>query len=1079
MGNSFNNFSSLPELRYLYLSNNVIEGKFNFTGFNKLEVLDLSYNRYYMPMFPPKACKNLVVLNLSFNYLYGSVDDLFSLCINLNFLDLRGMGLRGNIFFRFDRLVELSVYDNTLSGSITSWVFGESCSLRSLDLSHNFFIGQLPKEISNCKNLEILNLSGNKFSGKIPPEIGSLLTLESLLLGDNNFSRDIPKSLVGMSNLSLLDLGSNGFGGDVQEIFGRLHQVKYLFLCGNSYAGGLVLSGIHKLRNVSELHLSDNNFFGPLPVEVSQMLNLKMLVLANNSFAGNIPDEYGNLSSLQVLDLSFNELSGSIPPTFGKLSSILWLMLANNSLTGEIPAELGNCGSLLWLNFANNQLSGTISPQLFNIGSNPMPQFLLNRMDNNAPVLGRCSTLKRWRPADDFPFASFTLFSDDKCGQNWDILFNGCDFFAMCTSSSSPLDDNGFNGELPPEIGFLPLIALNISKNKFSGEIPREIGTLEFLRNLDLSYNNFSGEFPRSISYLPELSRFNISYNPFISGRIPSYGQLATFDGSSFLGNPFLELANGIRTSTSVSVPRKDDDGNLDPLLDGFLLAFVVFYPLFFVLSFLAILFWGMKPDIVVPSLSHMDNEVNKNRLWPFCLCNFMNAVALAVGAWDELNFYLPNNNNGSRILITTRLSKLAFHLIGSNGFEMKLLDEDKSWILFSQKVFGEEVCPPELEEIGKKIAKCCKGLPLSIAVIASSKDDARCLEILSMSYVDLPIHLKPCFLYMGIFPEDKAIRVSSLIKLWVAEGFLKPISGKSLEVVARDYFNDLIDRNLILEHKHWDDSGKIKFCKIHDLLRDLCLREARKEKFFIVPKENSPDSLQCINTQRRIAVHPSTSNEEYSYQLLHGLQSSSIARSVICDLEGHLPLLNCRLLRVLEDHSDAHLRSSGINENFTRNIFQPVNLRYLAMCELHLPDPPSVEEDKPVLVLRNLQTLSKVKNFNCGEDVVFRIPNIKKLGVLYEGPDEGKLTLEETFLDWEEMSTTIGSLPLLQVLKLTLNACKGQKWEPVEGQFCSLKFLLILGCDDLAYWMADKTNFPRLEQLILVELCQRLDQLF
>ncbi|KAG8372160.1 hypothetical protein BUALT_Bualt12G0037600 [Buddleja alternifolia] len=299
------------------------------------------------------------------------------------------------------------------------------------------------------------------------------------------------------------------------------------------------------------------------------------------------------------------------------------------------------------------------------------------------------------------------------------------------------------------------------------------------------------------------------------------------------------------------------------------------------------------------------------------------------IKAWDKLKVYLPNNNNGSRLLITTRLSKLAFHLMGSNGFEMKLLDEDKSWILFSQKVFGEEVCPPELEEIGKKIAKCCKGLPLSIAVIGgllaksertrqyweyiaknlnpivNLEDNACCLKILSMSYINLPIHLKPCFLYMGVFPEDDEIHVPTLIKLWVAEGFLKPISGKSFEVVARDYFNDLIDRNLILEHKSWDDYGKRKFCKIHDLLRDLCLREARKEKFFCVPKENSFDSLQCINTQRRIAVHPSTSNEEYSYQLLHGLQSSSIARSVIWDLEGHLPSLNCRLLRVLEDHSD------------------------------------------------------------------------------------------------------------------------------------------------------------------------------
>ena len=33
----------------------------------------------------------------------------------------------------------------------------------------------------------------------------------------------------------------------------------------------------------------------------------------------------------------------------------------------------------------------------------------------------------------------------------------------------------------------------------------------------------------------------------------------------------------------------------------------------------------------------------------------------------------------------------------------MRFLDNDKSWELFCGKVFGEEDCPVELEEIGKK----------------------------------------------------------------------------------------------------------------------------------------------------------------------------------------------------------------------------------------------------------------------------------------------------------------------------------------------------------------------------------------
>ncbi|KAL8458623.1 hypothetical protein ACS0TY_036223 [Phlomoides rotata] len=72
-----------------------------------------------------------------------------------------------------------------------------------------------------------------------------------------------------------------------------------------------------------------------------------------------------------------------------------------------------------------------------------------------------------------------------------------------------------------------------------------------------------------------------------------------------------------------------------------------------------------------------------------------------SIEAWDKVKFYFPDNNNGSRIMITTRISDLAFQLTGSYGFEMKFLDQDKSWNLFCNTVFGREDCPIEFKEIG------------------------------------------------------------------------------------------------------------------------------------------------------------------------------------------------------------------------------------------------------------------------------------------------------------------------------------------------------------------------------------------
>lgn len=62
---------------------------------------------------------------------------------------------------------------------------------------------------------------------------------------------------------------------------------------------------------------------------------------------------------------------------------------------------------------------------------------------------------------------------------------------------------------------------------------------------------------------LIDLTSFNISYNPYITGLVPGTGQLATFEKSSFLGNPLLHLppyiGNNTKQSPDISVqPRKN-----------------------------------------------------------------------------------------------------------------------------------------------------------------------------------------------------------------------------------------------------------------------------------------------------------------------------------------------------------------------------------------------------------------------------------------------------------------------------------------------------------------------------------------
>jgi disease resistance protein RPM1 len=84
--------------------------------------------------------------------------------------------------------------------------------------------------------------------------------------------------------------------------------------------------------------------------------------------------------------------------------------------------------------------------------------------------------------------------------------------------------------------------------------------------------------------------------------------------------------------------------------------------------------------------------------------------------------------------------------------------------------------------------------LPLAIVTIGnllSSKvwkellDRDNIQEILNSIYNDLSGDLKSCFLYCCLFPENYIIPCESLIRLWVAEGFVRDSADNTAEEMA------------------------------------------------------------------------------------------------------------------------------------------------------------------------------------------------------------------------------------------------------------------------------------------------------
>ncbi|CAL5347883.1 unnamed protein product [Camellia sinensis] len=350
---------------------------------------------------------------------------------------------------------------------------------------------------------------------------------------------------------------------------------------------------------------------------------------------------------------------------------------------------------------------------------------------------------------------------------------------------------------------------------------------------------------------------------------------------------------------------------------------------------------------------------------------------------WGSIRHALPKNSEGSRVIITTRSEQVATFCKETSVdhvHELEALSEEKAWELFCKKAFQldyEGHCPPELEEVSHAIVRKCQGLPLAIAAIGgllSTKNKGisewqkfygsmnseleRNLDLKSISksllfsYNDLPHHLKSCFLYFGIMPVDYSIKAERLIRLWIAEGFVKEQNGKTLEEVAEEYLTELIHRRLVLVSKTKFD-GRVGWCQVHDVVREIVLSMSKEFSLCqILEKENSSFNA----TTRRLSMHMRYCNMDKVMKSI----SKSPVRSVFLFQRGELPkksllgilAANFKLLKTL-DLEDAPL--DQLHEE-VGNLFL---LRYLSIGRTNVWIIP-----KSIGKLQNLLTLDVKYSF-------------------------------------------------------------------------------------------------------------------
>ncbi|CAL5090595.1 unnamed protein product [Urochloa decumbens] len=355
--------------------------------------------------------------------------------------------------------------------------------------------------------------------------------------------------------------------------------------------------------------------------------------------------------------------------------------------------------------------------------------------------------------------------------------------------------------------------------------------------------------------------------------------------------------------------------------------------------------------------------------------------------SWKTIRLALDKNNWGSRIIITTRNSKVT----SGEVYKLKPLSNENSRRLFYTRIFGgEDKClDNQVDEVCDKILKKCGGIPLAIITMASLlvgksreewfevsnsigfRDEGleqvdRTMEILSLSYYDLPHHLRACLLYLSAFPEDYTIDKNSLIWRWVAEGFIHKKLEIGLFEVGEGYFNDLVNRSMIQAVQSKYD-GTIDGCRVHDMVLDL-LRSLSSEENFVTLLLRNDDGTSSISNARRLAHQKSTLDTHLGNHN-KGMQKMRSLIAYRCHNDKELSFQSFKLLRVL-DLENVYMESW----HNAKHLGDLLHLRYLGLKHTNMPELPEEIEG-----LKFLQTLDVVENI-CIKELPLSVGQLMQL---------------------------------------------------------------------------------------------------
>jgi len=432
----------------------------------------------------------------------------------------------------------------------------------------------------------------------------------------------------------------------------------------------------------------------------------------------------------------------------------------------------------------------------------------------------------------------------------------------------------------------------------------------------------------------------------------------------------------------------------------------------------------------------------------------------------------------GSRIVITTRNQGVSSMTATVPTYHLQVLSNDACLSLFTQHALGASdfSAHRNLQNIGEKIVKRCKGLPLAAktlgGLLRTKRDRDEWEDILKskiwdipegksgivpalmLSYHHLPSHIKRCFAYCSILPKDYEFEEDQLVQLWMAEGLIQAGQGdKQMEDLGSEYFQDLLSRSFFQQSSR-DGSQFL----MHDLINDLAQWVAGDICFRMEDRIGGSNGKRLPKKARHSSYlggeYDSTRKFEAFFELkcLRTFLPFMLPSPGQCYLTHNVPLQLLPKLRCLRVLSLNGYRIYELPDSIGDLKF----LRYLDLsytCIRGLPE--------STTTLCNLQTLILVgcKHLKELPSKLGNLVNLRHLNILNANKLEG-------------MPPQIGKLTCLQTLS-NLIVRKGNCFALKElGSLLHLRGTLIISRLENAIEPMDARDAKLIEKLDLTALC-------